>query len=79
MAVTVYQAAYCVIYIFILHVLCPCHAAEPSNTFGLANVRTNLSVLLISNFYIGHQLPMVALGEELASRGHKAAILAPEI
>ena len=79
MAVTVYQAAYCVIYIFMLHVFCPCHAAEPSSTFGPATVRTNLSVLLISNFYIGHQLPMVALGEELASRGHKAAILSPEL
>ncbi|KAL5478073.1 hypothetical protein EMCRGX_G024951, partial [Ephydatia muelleri] len=79
MAVTVYQAAYCLIYIFMLHVFCPCHAAEPSSTFGPATVRTNLSVLLISNFYIGHQLPMVALGEELASRGHKAAILSPEI
>ena len=72
------QAAYCVINIFMLHVLCPFHVAE-SSTFGPATVRTNLSVLLISNFYIGHQLPMVALGEELASRGHKAAILAPDV
>lgn len=50
------------------------HAAEPNTV-----EQTNHSVLLISNHYVGHQLPMVALGEELASRGHMVAILTPVI
>ena len=37
------------------------------------------SVLLVSSVYIGHQFPLIALGEELVSRGHRVAILGPKI
>ena len=43
------------------------------------NQKGNLSILLVSGAYIGHHFPMIALGEELASRGHKVAILGPTI
>ena len=41
--------------------------------------RENLSVLLVSSVYIGHQFPLIALGEELVRRGHRVAILGPTI
>ena len=43
------------------------------------NERTNLSVLLVASLSVGHQLSIIALGEELASRGHKVAILTPMV
>ena len=36
-----------------------------------------LSVLLIASMYIGHQFPLIALGEELVRRGHHVVMLGP--
>ena len=41
--------------------------------------KTKLSVLLLTGIYIGHQFPLLALGEELVSRGHRVAIMGPLI
>ena len=36
-----------------------------------------LSVLLLASFFIGHQLPLIALGEELVRRGHQVTMIGP--
>ena len=36
-----------------------------------------LSVLLVASMFIGHQFPLIALGEELVRRGHRVAMLGP--
>ena len=41
--------------------------------------KDRLSVLLLASNYIGHQFPLLALGEELVSRGHRVAIIGPLI
>ena len=66
--------------IIMLNVLLNSHAkVKEPNTFEQTSERKNLSVLLVSSLMVGHQFPVVALGEELASRGHKVAILAPAL
>ena len=39
--------------------------------------RRKLSVLLVASMYIGHQFPLIALGEELVRRGHHVVMLGP--
>lgn len=46
---------------------------EEDDTLG----RRKLSVLLIASMYIGHQFPLIALGEELVRRGHHVVMLGP--
>ena len=41
--------------------------------------KQKISVLLLTGIYIGHQFPLLALGEELVSRGHRVAIMGPLI
>jgi len=36
-----------------------------------------LSVLLVASMFIGHQFPLIALGEELMRRGHRVAMFGP--
>ena len=36
-----------------------------------------LSVLLLASFSIGHQFPLIALGEELVRRGHNVTMMGP--
>ena len=36
-----------------------------------------LSVLLLASFFTGHQLPLIALGEELVRRGHQVTMMGP--
>ena len=47
------------------------------NTPPLAEGRKRLSVLLVVSAFIGHQFPLIALGEELVRRGHRVAMLGP--
>ena len=46
---------------------------EEDGTLG----RRKLSVLLVASMYIGHQFPLIALGEELVRRGHHVVMLGP--
>ena len=39
----------------------------------------NASVLIVCSLYIAHQLPLLALGEELVRRGHRVAVIGPVI
>ena len=48
-------------------------APEEDGTLG----RRKLSVLLVASMYIGHQFPLIALGEELVRRGHHVVMLGP--
>ena len=41
--------------------------------------RERLSVLIISSFYSGHIIPLLAVGEELVSRGHVVSFLTTEV
>ena len=39
--------------------------------------KEKLSVLLLASFFIGHQFPLIALGEELVRRGHHVTMMGP--
>jgi len=39
--------------------------------------RRKLSVLLVASMFIGHQFPLIALGEELVRRGHRVVMIGP--
>ena len=39
----------------------------------------SLSVFIISSFYSGHKIPLLAVGEELVSRGHVVSFLTTEV
>ena len=54
------------------------HAPE-GDTKGGEEGKKRLSVLLVASSFIGHHFPLIALGEELISRGHRVAILGPLI
>lgn len=41
--------------------------------------RKTLSILVISSFYSGHIIPLLAVGEELVSRGHNVSFLTTEV
>ncbi len=38
-----------------------------------------LHVLLIVSKYVGHQIPLIAVGEELVGRGHNVSLLTTEV
>ncbi len=38
-----------------------------------------LRVLLIASYYVGHQVPLIAVGEELVSRGHNVSLFTTEV
>ncbi len=38
-----------------------------------------LHVLLIVSYYVGHQIPLIAVGEELVGRGHNVSLLTTEV
>ena len=55
-------------------------AAKPSRELqGSREEQAKLSVLLIASFFTGHQLPLIALGEELVRRGHHVTMMGPVI
>ncbi len=39
----------------------------------------SLSVLLLSSWFVGHQIPMISIGEELVSRGHNVSLFTTEV
>lgn len=49
------------------------------DTEGGEEEKKRLSVLLLASSFIGHHFPLIALGEELVSRGHRVAVLGPLI
>ena len=67
--------AYSVIVACLLNILVHSQSKEVNGDDRSAN----LSVLLVSGPYVGHQFSMIALGEQLASRGHRVVLLAPTI
>ncbi len=38
-----------------------------------------LHVLLISSYFVGHQGPLIAVGEELVRRGHNVTLFTTEV
>ncbi len=38
-----------------------------------------LRVLLIASYYVGHQMSLIAVGEELVGRGHNVSLLTTEV
>ncbi len=38
-----------------------------------------LRVLLIASYYVGHQMALIAVGEELVGRGHNVSLLTTEV
>ena len=64
-----------------------CFSANTSDAFvwsfstvdSLDEKGKNASVLLVCSLYIAHQLPLLALGEELVRRGHRVAVIGPVI
>lgn len=50
-----------------------------NDTEGGEEEKKRLSVLLLASSFIGHHFPLIALGEELVSRGHRVAVLGPLI
>ncbi len=38
-----------------------------------------LRVLLIASYFVGHQMPLIAVGEELVSRGHNVSLFTTEV
>ena len=38
-----------------------------------------LHVLLISSYFVGHQIPLIAVGEELVGRGHNVTLFTTEV
>ena len=54
------------------------HQEEPP-VQSTGAVSRKLSVLLIAGTFTSHQLPLVALGEELVRRGHSVTMMAPVV
>ena len=50
-----------------------------STTGSSARARERLSVLLVSSFFSGHVIPLLAVGEELVIRGHDVSFLTTEV
>ena len=55
------------------------HVPRNDTESGETEGKKKLSVLLVASSFIGHHFPLIALGEELVSRGHRVAILGPLI
>ena len=52
---------------------------EEPEVDGESQKSKRLSVLIISSFFSGHQIPLLAVGEELVRRGHNVSFFTTEI
>ena len=54
-----------------------CGAKQQQQEQKPGEAKEKLSVLLLASFFIGHQFPLIALGEELVRRGHHVTMMGP--